>query len=85
MTAQDMLTALRRRPFAPFRLVSSDGTTCEVGHPEMVIVTPGSAVVGYPDPRGEGLAVRYDIVSLLHVVRLEPEPATPSQADAGPN
>ena len=48
MPPQDLLQALRRRPFEPFRLHVSDGTVYEVRHPELVIVALGSAVVGMP-------------------------------------
>jgi hypothetical protein len=72
MPPQDLLQALRRRPFVPFRLHVSDGTVYEITHPELLMVAPGSAVVGlpgsYPFPQVE----RYEIVAMGHIVRLEP-------------
>jgi hypothetical protein len=63
---------LRRHPFEPFRLVTSDATVYEVRHPELVVPTLSSAFVGYQDPQQPGVAMRYDIVSLRHVIRIEP-------------
>ena len=71
MAPADLLARLRARPFEPFRIVTSDGVTYDVRHPDLVLVTLGSAVVGFPDPSAPGVASRYDIVSLRHIVRLE--------------
>lgn len=75
MSAADFYALTRRQPFVPFRIVTSDGTVYEIRHPDMVLVTLSSIVVAYPaqqDPHAYG---RYDIVSLRHVVRLEPAAA----------
>jgi hypothetical protein len=74
----DLLARLRTRPFEPFRMVTTDGTSYDVRHPDLVLVTLGSAIVGYPvsdpDPSVQGAAGRYDIVSLRHIIRLEQLP-----------
>jgi hypothetical protein len=79
MSASELLSVLRAKPFRPVRLCMSDGTIYEVRHPDLVIVALGTAVVGYPSPDFPGAAARYDIVSLRHIVRIEfldvPEPA----------
>lgn len=72
MPPQDVLTALRCRPFVPFLIHVSDGITYEVRHPELVVVSLASAVVGYPAPGDPRLCERYDIVDLRHITRLEP-------------
>jgi hypothetical protein len=73
MTANDLLEALRRRPFEPFRLHVSDGTVYEVRHPELVMVGLASALIAVPPPGQEQLPYeRYEIVDLRHVVRLVP-------------
>jgi hypothetical protein len=82
MPPQDLLQALRRRPFLPFRLHVSDGTVHDVRHPELLLVAPGSAVVGMPSaslpfPQVE----RYEIVDLAHVVGLEPLQTPAAQGD----
>lgn len=73
MPPADLLGAVRRRPFVPFRLHVSDGTVYEIRHPELLIVALASAVVGLPSA---GLPLpqveRYEIVDLGHIVRLEP-------------
>ena len=73
MPPRELAQALSRRPFIPFRLHVTDGTIYDIKHPELLMVSPGSAIVGlpsaaYPLP----LVERYEIVDLLHVVRLEP-------------
>ena len=37
MSPADVLEALRRRPFEPFRIQVSDGSTYDVRHPELVL------------------------------------------------
>ena len=71
MAPADLLTRLRVRPFSPFRVVTTDGTTYEVRHPEMVLLALGSAHIGYPAPGMESVAERVDIVSMRHIIRLE--------------
>lgn len=80
MAPADFNTLLRARPFVPFRVVTTDGTVYEVRHPELVLVAHASAVIGYPDPHEPEVAQRYDIVSMRHIVRLEPgrQPAEPA-------
>ncbi len=72
MSAADFLNLTRARPFVPFRIVTSDGTTYEVRHPDMVFVGLSSVLVGYPSEREPHAFTRYDVVSMRHIVRLEP-------------
>jgi hypothetical protein len=69
MPPAELLACIRRRPFEPFRIVTSDGTTYEVRHPDMVLVGIASVHIGYPDETG--VATRIDIVATRHIVRLE--------------
>jgi hypothetical protein len=57
------------RPFEPFRIVTTDGTIYEIRH--LVLVSPSTAVIGFPDPAQPGVLARYDIVSLRRILRLE--------------
>jgi len=62
---------LRAKPFAPFRIVMTDGSALEIFHPDQVVPFKGTALVG----RRVSLASlnERDIsISLLHVIRLEP-------------
>jgi hypothetical protein len=81
MTASDFVPYLARRPFEPFSVVTNDGTTYDIRHPEMLMAAPTTIVVGYPHPEQPHTITRFDLVSLLHVIRLEPLPA---QAPAAP-
>lgn len=68
---------LRRRPFGPFRIHTSDGNHVDSWHPEFAFVTETSLHVGFPvkDPLTE-LPRRAQILSPINIVRLEPlEPA----------
>jgi hypothetical protein len=83
MGAMDIAAALGRKPFEPFRIVTSDGVVYDVRHPEMVIVSFTSAVVGFPDPDRQRVATRFDIVALEHIVRLEQMPESAPTKTAG--
>ncbi len=75
MSRDDVLRMLRQQPFQPFRLRLSNGIVHEVSHPEMVLATPSSVIVGMPAQDAPLPAVSdYVIVSLLHVAQLEPLP-----------
>lgn len=88
MTANDINSLLRRQPFVPFLIVTSDGTSYQVSHPELCMVGLGSAIVGYPAPGLQHTYERYDIVSMRHIVRLEPgdqpAPQQPQQGNGQP-
>jgi len=72
MSPDDFYSLLRAKPFVPFRVVTSDGAIYEVQHPDLVMVGFPSVIIGYPDPRAPFAYQRYDIVSMRHIVRLEP-------------
>jgi hypothetical protein len=78
MGPTDIADLLHAEPFRPFRLVTSRGTTYEIRHPEMVIPSFVAAVIAYPDPKDPRVASRYDIVSMLHIVSLEPIESAPA-------
>ncbi len=56
MAPEELLTAIRERPFQPFRVALTDGRVFEVHHPEMVLSGRRSAIIGIPAP-GETEAV----------------------------
>ena len=80
MPPQDILQALDKRPFEPFRIQISDGSTYEVRHPELVMVGLGSLVIGVPAQGQPRLYERYETIALRHVVKLLPLPATATAA-----
>jgi hypothetical protein len=73
MRQDDLLEVLRQRPFRPFRIHLTDGTTYDIRHPEMMVVGRSTALVFFP-PAGMSLPAldRYDTIALLHITRLEP-------------
>lgn len=79
MPPLDILQALDKRPFEPFRIQVSDGSTYEVRHPELVMVGLGSLVIGVPAKGQPRLYERYETIALSHVVKLLPlEAASPT-------
>ncbi len=76
MAPDDLLVFTRRRPFQPFRIWVSDGNSYEVRHPEMCMPGYTSTIIGLPRDPSRPVAERYEIISMLHIVKLEPlEPA----------
>ncbi len=81
MTAEAVFARLRRRPFVPFRLILSSGTTYDVLHPEMLFVSKSGLTVAIYDkdqrPSPDEIPVRESLVSFLHIAATEdlPQPA----------
>jgi hypothetical protein len=72
MREHELMEVLRARPFHPFRMFVSDGAAYVVRHPDLVLVTPTSAIVGAPRADQPGPAIeRFNIVDLSHITRLE--------------
>jgi hypothetical protein len=72
MPPADLLQRVRTRPFEAFRIVTTDGTTYDIRHPDLVMIGLGSVVVGFPDVSNPQLYARTHQVSLRHTIRLEP-------------
>ena len=84
MTADAVFARLRRRPFVPFRLILTSGTTYDVLHPEMLFVTKSGLTVAIYD-RGQPaspdeIPTREALVSFLHIAATEDLPAPTSKA-----
>jgi hypothetical protein len=70
---EDLLDSLRQRPFQPFRMVVSSGSSLEIRHPELCVPGRRSVFVGLVTPgQAEPLWDRHAIVDLAHVTHLEP-------------
>jgi hypothetical protein len=82
MTADAVFARLRRRPFVPFRLILSSGTTYDVLHPEMLFVSKSGLTVAIYDrnqqPSPDEIPVCESLVSYLHIAATEdlPQPAS---------
>jgi hypothetical protein len=72
MSHDDLATRLRQRPFSPFRVVLTEGTTYDVRHPELFMLGKRSAVIGLAKDPQQAFFDSTVLVDLLHVVRLEP-------------
>jgi len=78
MRRDEVVNAVRAQPFRPFRLHIADGTTYDVRHPEMLMVTRNAVVVGIldqPENGNSGPAYppieRSTTVDLFHVTQIE--------------
>src|SRR5262245_56246449 len=70
MRPQDFFELLRKRPFVPFRIHATDGTTYDVRHPDQALVLSSRVIL--PLPTSSGLvAERSEHLALVHVVRQE--------------
>ena len=75
MNLQTFRYLLKKRPFAPFRLVMSSGEAYEVRHPEMAFLTRTDILVGIGETK-DGVAASFKICTLLHVTAVETLKAT---------
>ncbi len=81
MPLQELLDTLRRRPFVPFRIHRSDGSSYEIRHPDLVMPGARSVAVGLPGGTlPEGVYERIIILALVHITRLEPIDAPAASA-----
>lgn len=71
-TLQSYMTA---NPFAPFRLVMTDGRSFEIRFPAMLMPGRTTAVVGVAlDPAAPDVFDQFVSVANIHIVRIEPLP-----------
>ncbi len=73
MTAYEIKTLMRTRPFQSMRIYVSDGESYEVRHPDMVFVTSTLVQIG-PEPldRGDIPTGGSVYVDPVHITRIEP-------------
>ena len=75
MSPQELYEILHRQPFLPFRIHLADGRSFDVPHPEFVLVTARTAVVGvYPTTHRNGRAYPdyAETIALSHIMSMEP-------------
>ncbi len=82
MSPEVLRNEIRRQPFVPLRLHLTDGKVYDIRHPEMVLIKQREVYVGRDTAPGSGVAAECDLVSLLHVARVETVGQAPS---ASPN
>ncbi len=70
MTLDTIEELLSRKPFEPFRIVTSSGDRYDVRHPELLLRVRNGVYVGQG---GRGtVADRAAYISLLHITAIEP-------------
>ncbi len=71
MRAEELRDLLDRRPFVPIRLHFADGTTFDIRHPEMALLTRSTVEIGLPEDQASKIADRVVDCTLAHIVRVE--------------
>jgi hypothetical protein len=85
MTApQDLEPELKKEPFQPFRIVTSGGNTYDITEKDQPLLLVGkrTVIIGLRVPETDAYFDRYEVVSLVHIIRLEPIPAGRQQMTA---
>lgn len=70
MDPEEIVKALRKAPFMPFRLYPSDTKHYDIRHPDQIIVSRRATHIGIGRHRFAFQGV--DIVSNVHITRIEP-------------
>jgi len=73
MAPEELTGAVRRKPFVPFRVTLTEGSTYDVLHPEFCMLGRRSAIIGLAGgvQDNEQLFERSVTLDLLHIVKLE--------------
>ena len=71
MRPEELLQLIRKQPFAPLRIHTTDGRSYDIRHPDQIIVLRGRVDIGVNGQSADGVADRVEHVSLLHVVGVE--------------
>ncbi len=83
LAPQDLESELNKEPFQPFRIVTTGGKTYDITVKDrpLLLVGKRSVIIGLRVPETDPYFDRYEVVSLVHIIRLEPIPIP--QATAG--
>jgi len=83
---QDLESELNKQPFEPFRIVTSGGKSYDVTEKDRPLIMVGrrTVIIGLRVPETDPYFDRYEVVALVHIIRLEPIPVAQQQpASAG--
>lgn len=69
MRPDELKEIIHIRPFRPVRLHLSDGTTFDIRHPEMALLS--RSIIAVATKARNGIAEEIEYISLLHIVRAE--------------
>lgn len=75
---------ISKEPFQPFHIVTTTGKTYDITEKDRPLLWIGKRTVfiGLRVPETDPYLDRYEVVSLIHIVRLEPIPVSPPQQTA---
>ena len=62
---------LRKQPFRPIRIYVSDGSSYDVRHPELMLVTRTEVIIAL-DPGNDAVPERSVYCDPMHITRIEP-------------
>ena len=71
MRPAEIRAHLRREPFRPIRIFVSDGSSYDVHHPELALVTRTEVVIAL-DPGDDEIPERSAYCDPMHITRIEP-------------
>ena len=74
MAPQDLDSELHKDPFQPFRIVTTMGKTYDITERDrpMILVGKRTVIIGFRVAESDPYFDRYEVVSLIHIIRLEP-------------
>lgn len=74
MAPQDLESELTKAPFQPFRIVTTNGKTYEITARDrpLILVGKRTVIIGLRLPETDPYFDRYEVVSLVHIIRFEP-------------
>jgi hypothetical protein len=84
MAPQNLESELKKEPFQPFRIVITGGKTYDITEKDrpLLLVGKRTVIIGFRVPETDPYFDRYEVVSLVHIVRLEPIPISQQQQTA---
>ena len=76
MGPRDLESELHKKPFQPFRIVTTIGKNYDITERDLPMIMVGNrtVVIGFRVADNDPNFDRYEVVSLVHIVRLEPIP-----------
>ena len=84
MGPQDLESKLKKEPFQPFRIVTTSGKAYDITAKDRPLMMVGkrTMIIGLRVPETDPYFDRYEVISLVHIVRLEPIPTSQQQRSA---
>ena len=74
-SAEDVQARLRKKPFQPLRIITSEGQQLDIRRPDLVLVGRYDLSIGFPCRDNPSVYDGMTRVDLVHVVALEDLPA----------